>query len=339
MKLKYIILLLLTISSMEVKAQDPIFTQYFFMPETLNPAFTGTLNTWYAGIIHRTQWPDGNRKIMTEYAFVNGPLDEEGKMGLGISILNHHEVFTNYNYSEINAAYAYSVSLDGDWKLRLGMDAGYGHKTFNFGNLLLEDQINTNTGSISSGTVDSNVLNYSNSIDFLDISSGILLYKDEAWFGVGLKHLNRPDISFIENGNVPLNMFLTLHGGYAFEIDNNGYLFSNKSKLLLTGNYMKQSQYNRLDFGTAIEFDKFVFGATAVSNLQGKSNNSSLLTSINLFSSIQLNSFVFGYSYDFNTTKFGNSLGIHELSLSWQIGRRCSTCDSYLVKRPWGRNN
>ena len=322
----------------EVNAQDPVFTQYFFIPETLNPAYTGTLNSWYAGIIHRTQWPDGNRKLMTEYAFVNGPLDEEGKMGLGVSFLNHHEVFTNYNYSEMNTSYAYSVSLDGDWKLRLGLEAGYGHKSFNFGNLVLEDQINTNNGSISSGTVDGDVLNSGNKIDFFDISTGILLYKDQAWFGAGLKHLNRPDISFVENGNVPLNMFLSLHGGYAFDIDNTGFFFYNKSNLLLTANYMQQSQYNRLDIGTALEFEKFVFGATAVTNPQRKSDNSHLLTSINLFSSIQIESFVFGYSYDINTSKFGNSLGVHELTLTWQIGRQCSRCDNYLVKRPWGRN-
>jgi type IX secretion system PorP/SprF family membrane protein len=338
MKFKLILLLLLTFTSIIVKAQDPVFTQYFFMPETLNPAFTGTLNSWYTGIIHRTQWPDGNKKLLTEYAFVNGPLDEEGKTGIGISFLNHHEVFTNYNYSEINAAYAYSVLLDGDWKLRLGMNAGYGHKNFNFSNLLLEDQINTNTGFTTPNTTDPYVLNSSNSIDFLDISSGLLLYKDETWFGVGLKHLNRPDISFVENGNVPLNMFLTLHGGYAFSIDNSGFLFAHKSNLLITANYMKQSQYNRLDLGTALEFDKFVFGATAVTNPKRKTNNSSILTSINLFSSIQLDRFVFGYSYDINMSKFGNSLGIHELTLSWQIGRPCSSCDSYLVKRPWGRN-
>jgi hypothetical protein len=38
MKLKFILFIVLT-SIIEMKAQDPCFTQYFLVPETLNPAF------------------------------------------------------------------------------------------------------------------------------------------------------------------------------------------------------------------------------------------------------------------------------------------------------------
>jgi hypothetical protein len=40
--------------------------------------------------------------IDTEYAFVNGPIGPERNMGLGLSILNQREVFTNYNYVQVN---------------------------------------------------------------------------------------------------------------------------------------------------------------------------------------------------------------------------------------------
>ena len=74
MKLKFLLYLIVTsLSMMEVKAQDPIFTQYFLVPESLNPAFTGTLVTGYMGIIHRSQWPNENRRIDTDYAFINTP--------------------------------------------------------------------------------------------------------------------------------------------------------------------------------------------------------------------------------------------------------------------------
>jgi type IX secretion system PorP/SprF family membrane protein len=338
MKLRLIICIVLATLSIEVKAQDPIFTQFYLAPETLNPAYTGTLNTWYAGIIHRSQWPDGNRKLNTEYAFLNGPLDEDGKMGLGLTLLNHHEVFTNYNYFQINTAFAYDVELSDYWKLRMGLEAGYGNKNFNFGNLLLEDQININNGTISAGSVDPYLLNYGNKINFFDISSGLLIYSDDAWFGASIKHLNRPDISFVENGNFPLDMFLSVHGGYAFKIKSFNFMFNDESKFLLTGNYMRQSQFNRLDLGGALEFDKFTFGVISVTNPERRSENSHLLTSINIVSSIQLDDFVFGYSYDINTSRLGNTHGVHELSLTWQIGRTCSYCNNYLVKKPWGRN-
>jgi type IX secretion system PorP/SprF family membrane protein len=260
-------------------------------------------------------------------------------MGLGLTILNQREVFTNYNYVQINGVYSYNVNLNNDWKLRLGIEAGYGRKNFNFRSLLLEDQINSDDGSISEGTIDPSILNYNDKIDFLDISSGLLLFNEKAWFGASLKHLNKPNIAFTEYASVPLEMFFSIHSGYSLSLDDSHLTFiPDQTNILLTANYMKQAQYNRLDFGTAIELKPLMVGVIGATNPGGKSDNSHLLTSVNIFGSIQLNRFVLGYSYDINTSKLGNTQGVHELSITWQIGRECSSCDNYLVKKPWGRN-
>jgi type IX secretion system PorP/SprF family membrane protein len=340
MKLKLVLYILLTsISVVEVKAQDPVFTQFFLIPESLNPAFTGTLVTGYTGVIHRSQWPNENRRIDSEYAFINGPIGPDRDMGLGLTVLNQREVFTNYNYIQINGVYSYNIDLNDDWRFRLGLEAGYGQKNFNFSSLLLEDQININDGSISGGSVDPSVLNNNDNIGFFDISSGILLYSDQSWFGASLKHLNKPNIAFTDYANVPLELFLSIHGGYSLSLDDSHMsFFPDQTNVLLTANYMRQAQYNRLDVGTALEFKPFILGVLAATNPEGKSNNSHLLTSVNLFGSIQLDRFVFGYSYDISASKLGNTKGVHELSLTWQIGRGCSSCENYLVKKPWGRN-
>ncbi|WP_281299334.1 PorP/SprF family type IX secretion system membrane protein [Flavobacterium limnophilum] len=339
MKLKLVLYILLTtLSIAEVKAQDPIFTQYFLVPESLNPAFTGTLVTGYTGLIHRSQWPNENRRIDTEYAFVNSPIGREREMGLGLTILNQREVFTKYNYTQINGVYSYNVNLNDEWRFRLGIEAGYGHKNFNFSSLLLEDQINSD-GSISGGSVDPSILNANDKIGFFDFSSGILLYSDKAWFGASLKHLNKPNIAFTDYAAVPLELFLSVHTGYSLSLDDSSMsFFPDETNVLVTANYMRQAQYNRLDFGTALELKPFIVGILAATNPEGKSNNSHLLTSLNLFGSIQLDRFVFGYSYDINTSQMGNTQGVHEISLTWQIGRECESCNNYLVKHPWGRN-
>lgn len=340
MKLKLVLYMLLTcFTIVEVKAQDPIFTQYFLVPESLNPAFTGTLMTGYTGLIHRSQWPNENRRIDTEYAFVNSPIGREREMGLGLTILNQREVFTDYNYIQINGAYSYNVNLNDMWRFRLGIEAGYGRKNFNFSSLLLEDQINGNDGSTNGGTVDPSILNSNDQIGFFDISSGILLYTDKAWFGASLKHLNKPDIAFTDYAAVPLELFLSLHGGYSLSLNESRMsFFPDETNVLLTANYMRQAEYNRLDFGTALDLQPFIIGVLAATNPEGKSDNSHFLTSVNLFGSIQLDRFVLGYSYDVNTSQMGNTQGVHELSITWQIGRECSSCDNYLVKQPWGRN-
>ena len=324
MKLKIVIFIVLSFFTIQSRAQDPIFSQYSLIPETLNPGFTGFQYNWRAGLIHRRQWPDGNRVMDTDYGFLNKMIGDHA--GIGITILNHKEAFTNYNYLQINVAYAYKVEINYDWSFRPGIEVGYGSKNYNFGNLLLEDQINQNTGAISSGSIDSGVLNQKNNINFLDISAGFIIDNEDGWFGLSIKHLNRPNISFINEKNVPLDLFLSVHGGYAFDIDGTpSSLFPENTSLLVTANYMRQSQFNRLDIGSALKFQSLIFGATAVLNPEMKSTNSHLLTSINPYVSIHFENFTFGYSYDLNTSKIGHTQGIHELSLTWQL-RFCETC-------------
>jgi type IX secretion system PorP/SprF family membrane protein len=331
MKLKLLFTILLVSFSIKVSAQDPIFTQFYLVPEKINPAFTGIANTWSAGLIHRRQWPDGNRKIDTQYGYFNNIISQQ--IGVGMTVLNHNEVFTNYNFLQVNGVFSYRIELNYDWRMRFGLETGFGRKDYNFGSLLLEDQININDGSISSGSIDPGVLGYNNKINFFDLSVGIVIDQENAWIGAAVKHLTRPNIAFIENGNVPLDMMLSLHGGYYFEFfDSPSKLIPEGTNLLLTGNYMRQSQYNRLDLGAIMEFPRFSLGVIAATNLERKSENSHILTSLNPVMSLKLGEFTFGYSYDLNTSKIGRTQGVHELTLTWQSSRRCDECDNYKVK-------
>ena len=60
MKLNNVLFIILTFFTIYSRAQDPIFTQYSLVPETINPGFTGFQYDWRAGLIHRRQWPDGD---------------------------------------------------------------------------------------------------------------------------------------------------------------------------------------------------------------------------------------------------------------------------------------
>lgn len=335
---QHICILILFFTVNKVKAQDPIFSQYLLIPESLNPAFTGTLQGGYTGIIHRSQWPNENKRIDTDFAFINAPIGNENEMGIGLSILNQREVFTSYNFTQVNAAFTYSVNLNEEWRVRLGMEAGFGIKNYNFSNLLLEDQINTDNGSISGNTSDPNLLRNNDYVRFFDISTGILFYDNDSWFGVSLKHLNNPNISFTDYANVPLEMFWSAHLGHSISLDDYRFsMFPDQTNIILTANYMRQSQYNRVDIGTALNIKPFTIGLTAATNLNSKTNNNQYLSSINLFSSIQVKRFVLGYSYDINTSGLSNTQGIHEISLTWELFPNCYRCDNYSIRHSMGR--
>ena len=331
MKFKLYILLVFVSTFIEVRAQDPVFTQFLIVPETLNPGFTGSASSWNAGIIHRRQWPEGNRRIDTQYGFANNLVTDN--LGIGITLLNQNEVFTNYNYFKFNGAVSYRINLSYNWRLRLGLEGGFGRKDFNFGNVLLEDQIDINDGSISGSSIDPGFLKYNNQINFVDFSFGVLVDEENAWFGAALKHLNRPNISFLENGNVPLDLFLSVHGGYYFALDNSPtMILPADTDLLVSFNYMRQSQFNRLDIGTSLEMNTYSFGVIAATNPEGRSTNSHIVTSLNPFITMRAGEFKFGYSYDINTSRFGQNQGVHELTLTWQSKYTCRNCENYRMK-------
>lgn len=326
-----IITLLIFFCAFKAQAQDPIFTQYYLVPETLNPAFTGISNAWSAGVVHRRQWPDGNRKMDTQYAYVNNVVSDE--IGLGMTVMNQNEVFTNLNYFKLNATFSYMIEIDYDWHVRFGIEPGFGRKDYNFGNLLLEDQININTGAIDPTTSDPSLGAYNNKLNFFDLGAGIEIGQEFAWVGLSVKHLNRPNIAFLDDRNLPLDMFISVHGGYYFEFLNSPTnLLPEESTILLTANYMRQGQYNRLDMGTVLDFSRFSFGFIVATNPEGRSKNSHFVTSINPVFSLTANEFTFGYSYDWNISKLGRTQGIHELSLVWQSSRKCHSCKETRLK-------
>lgn len=328
MKLKFIAFAIIGLYCTLISAQDPIFTQYFLVRETMNPSFTGFLETTSAGVIHRSQWTNLNYKIDTDYAYFSKS-SENNNSGIGASFLNHRENFTGYNYLQANINYAYRVELNYEWYFRPGIEVGYGSKSFGFQNLLLRDQINIASETINPTSIDPLQLN--NRIHFIDISTGLLFYNENIWIGTAVKHLNKPNIAIVKEGNIPLDMFFNISTGYEFEIAE--YITTTflpyETRMLLTANYMSQGEYNRLDTGGSLIFNHFVIGATAALNPIKKIKESHILTSINLFSGLQYEHFKIGFSYDLNTSKIGKTGGVFELGLVYQFdveARKCFGC-------------
>ena len=121
MKIRMLMCLMIFFASFEVKAQDPVFTQYMLVPETINAAFTGIANAWNAGILNRRQWPDADRRMDTRFGYANFMVTDQ--LAAGGTVLNHHEDFTGYNFFQFNAAASYRVELDSEWRLRMGLEA------------------------------------------------------------------------------------------------------------------------------------------------------------------------------------------------------------------------
>lgn len=322
---KNIIIIILVLVGITANAQDPIFTQSNYIQETLNPAFSGFEDSdrIAAGVITRTQWPNLDLRVDTQYAYINKSYDNgpSSGFGVGVNFLRQHETFSNYNYYQINANYAHRVNLDGGWYFRPALEVGLGFKDIGFSNLTLGDQININSGVINPVSVDP-LSNNTTNVFFGDIGGGFVFEREEFngltyWFGVSAKHLNRPNISFVEGEKLPLDIFYSVHGNFRFP-------FLNDYSIMMTANYMQQGEYNRLDIGSLFMVNQFLFGITTATNPAINDDNSHLLTSINAFFGLEYEAFRFGLSYDANTTKIGRTNGVYELSMTYLS--RCRRC-------------
>ena len=316
--MKKIVFIFIIFISQHSQTQDVIFSQGFLVPETLNSSFTGALNSTKAGALYKSQWKNSALRINSNYAFLDTWF-ETLKTGLGISFLNQTEEGSSYTFNQLNLNFAKVFQLNDSWYFRPSVSVGFGMKSFGFGNLLLEDQININTNSINRSSIDPIILGSKR--NFFDFSSSLLLNNENSWIGLSMRHLNKPNISLTENENDPLDVFWSVHAKYYLPIlENFGHRITVKNKIYFLLNYMQQGDFNRLDVGGQYVFDDLLsLGITAATVPTKNDPNNPLLVSVNTFLGLRWEGFRFGYSYDLNTTKFINTGGTHEFSVSYDF--------------------
>jgi len=314
--MKNIISLLFFLAFFQSYSQDVIFSQNFLVPETLNSSFTGAIRSTKVGSVFKSQWRNSSLKTSSNFAFVDTWL-EGYKTGIGISFLNQKESGSGYTFNQVSFNFAMKFEIGNSWFFRPSISSGFGMKSYGFQNLLLEDQINLNSNTTNTSSIDPILLNSQKS--FFDFSSSVIFNKKDSWFGLTLRHLNKPNISLTEGGNIPLDIFMSIHAKYNLPVfQNYGTWLGSKSKIYVLANYMNQRTYGRLDLGLQYVFDdKFSLGMTMFT-VPDKSINS-LSSFLSTFIGLRAKGYRFGYSYDINTSKSISLGGVHEFSISYDF--------------------
>ena len=70
-------------ASMELKAQDPQFSQFYAAPLYINPAFTGASQFTRFGVNYRSQWPNLDASFET-FSFYADHFVEKYNSGIGL---------------------------------------------------------------------------------------------------------------------------------------------------------------------------------------------------------------------------------------------------------------
>jgi type IX secretion system PorP/SprF family membrane protein len=299
-----------------VSAQDPVFSQFYAAPLQLNPAFAGTTLAPRFTFNHRNQYPNWPNAYITYAASFEQEVAALNS-GFGIQVMTDAAGDGIYKNSHVSGIYSYRLRLGKDANVRIGLEAGMYQARVDWDRLLFEDQIDPIEGPTDPAgnpfqTEESRPESLTSTL--FDASAGILFYSRNVYGGLSLKHLNRPDESFLKiNENLfagrPLR--ITLHGGAEFDL---GKRNKRGGRAFISPNamFVKQGDTGQINVGTYLGSGRLFGGAWFRHNFT--------LADAAVFSvGVREGVFRIGYSYDMTVSDLASAPGgtgnTHEISL------------------------
>ncbi|WP_282036053.1 PorP/SprF family type IX secretion system membrane protein [Saccharicrinis aurantiacus] len=223
-KILIVILMLFATSIHKTKAQQQaLFTQYMFNGLAINPAYAGSHETLSATAHFRNQWVGFDGAPKTQSFSLHGPLKKD-KVALGLLVL--HDKIGVTSVTTIAPSYAYRLHFGGNNILSLGLQANITN-----GKSAFTELNPTNSNDVA--------LNRDVNKWFPNFGFGAYFYNTKYYIGLSVPTIlsnnftNDADIED-EVTNSEVKPYLTLTGGYLFQLSNN---FALKPSTMLRTNY------------------------------------------------------------------------------------------------------
>lgn len=303
----------------KLMAQDPIFTQFNATPLAINPAFAGTTHAPRFAANYRNEWPSHADAGVTAYATYAVSYDQffsPFNSGFGLMVMTDDAGGGLLKSSEVNAAYAYQVSVSNDFGMKLGIQAGFRQLKLDWNRLVFLDQLDPLTGPLDpSGNPNptNEIPPESLTKTHFDVGAGLLVYSPVVYGGIALHHLTTPNDGFIRSNTgleegLPLR--LTIQAGAELTLlpGNNRIPSTFIAPAIL---FVKQGDQGQLNVGSYLTRGPFSVGGFY---RHAFTNSDAFIGAL----SFQYEVFKIGYSYDFSVAsglEVPSSGGSHEISL------------------------
>lgn len=307
-------------SYITIQSQDIQFSQFYTASLYQNPAFAGSTHYLRGSLHHRMQWPGLDGKFSTYMASLDGYL-RLYKSGFGTYFIQDFMGSQNISTTELHLLYSYEIELNRKWTLRPGLQVGLGQRYLDYSRLRFPQNYDDN-GYIAGSPLPS----INNSVLFPDVSSGFLFYDDFFWIGYSVHHLNRPNLSLLNNiEKYPLKHALT--AGYKIILHQKttlNYATTDKVEISITPtvHYKFQGKADQTDIGIFGIYDWFLLGLwyrgipfKTYEKLSYVNHESFIIQT-----GFRWDRWTFNYSYDFTLSKLGGirqTGGAHELNLTY----------------------
>jgi len=305
--------------SEDLKAQDPVFSQFYNSPIYVNPAFAGTSVAPLFSINYRNEWPL-IPQAYTTFAASYGQFFPEVNSGFGINLLSDNAGAGILKTNSISAIYSYKIFIQRDLQVKFGIEAATTQSRLDWDKLVFFDQLDPtqNTGRGGTLPISNDIRPADISKTYVDFSVGMLLYNSEYYGGLTIKHLNTPDNSFLnENQNIYSGLPIRYSLQFGSQIN---LVSSNKDGVsaFLSPNILlsKQSDLVQLNLGTLIGYNTVQLG---VWYRHTSSNPDAIIASIGARKDL----FRISYSFDYtiSTLAVQNTGGSHEIGILINLER------------------
>ena len=303
MKINYIYLLI--IFSQISFSQDFVMKNENKVMGGINPSFYGFGESSKAGVVYSSEGYNEGSKIETRFGFANHYFDNS-EFSLALDVNSTKISQFGYSISQANLHYIYKARLSYEWTFNPSISVGYGNSRLDYSSLVFEDQINVLTGYIAG--VSRDPINVDNKINYLDVgASGVVHNNRNLFFGLSIKHINRPETSFNSEASNKKDMFMSLQMGY--EKDLNPYRQSSflpeNSYLNLYNSFSKQGARTRFDLYQEAILGNISFGINQHFNKYEGFSVSQVGTSLSIFiEAIEVGA---NYSFDIGSKKVGST--------------------------------
>jgi type IX secretion system PorP/SprF family membrane protein len=320
-----IILLALMVSGpgvVPLNAQDPQFSQFYAAPLYIAPSFAGGTDGSRVVMNYRNQWPSIPGAFVT-YAFSFDHYFHNYNSGVGLLIGRDEAGTGRLANNTASLLYSYNFQLDHRWTMRPGISFSYAERTIDFYRLTFGDQLQLN-GQHNTSTFNPLINDLAmDRVGYFDAATSVMAYSSNAWVGVTVDHLMRPNQSMIDEQKSRVPMKYSLFGGYRF--DYGGSLMGDMGESIsLAVLYRNQGKFNQLDAGVywskhPISIGLLYRGIPIFNNhVHGLFNNDALVAMVGL----RTKDFRIGYSYDMTISRLINSTGgSHEISLIYHFNQ------------------
>ncbi|MCF8404824.1 MAG: PorP/SprF family type IX secretion system membrane protein [Bacteroidales bacterium] len=313
-------LLLLVFSTIEIKAQEPYYSQYYNTPLFYNPAMVGLSEGLKVRLMYHNQWPQYSDDLKS-YNFSMDVAERfmPGAGGLGIIFNTNKEGQGFIRRNMVGGLGSVRVRMSRNIASQFGFMASFVQKQIDSDDYIWSDQLEHRHGLLYP---QSSFSGFSNkNISYPDLSIGGVINYEKQYismtFGAAVHHLFKPNESFYDM-DVRLPRKYVAHADFViFQVSDAKKGFRYNPGIL----YENQAGFHTFTLGANVAKSVLYAGAWYRNKQSQIYNYQSLvlMTGINIPMVNRFSRMKLMYSYDISITQMTGTGGTHEITLRFEF--------------------